>query len=149
MAGSRFEALVGLLVLAVAGWFLWYLTKDQELFGTESGYEVVALFDSAQGVTVGTQVRMSGVPVGSVSSVALDPDTFFARVEMLVADGIEIPDDSQAIVTAESILGGQFIEISPGGSFDLLAEGGIIADTRGYRDLMSSLTEALTAGDMQ
>ena len=92
---------------------------------------------------------MSGVPVGSVSSVALDPDTFFARVEMLVADGIEIPDDSQAIVTAESILGGQFIEISPGGSFDLLAEGGIIADTRGYRDLMSSLTEALTAGDMQ
>ena len=149
MAGSRFEALVGLLVLAVAGWFLWYLTKDQELFGTESGYEVVALFDSAQGVTVGTQVRMAGVPVGSVSSVALDPDTFFARVEMLVADGIEIPDDSQAIVTAESILGGQFIEISPGGSFDLLAEGGIIADTRGYRDLMSSLTEALTAGDLQ
>ena len=149
MAGSRFEALVGLLVLAVAGWFLWYLTKDQELFGTESGYEVVALFDSAQGVSVGTQVRMAGVPVGSVSSVALDPDTFFARVEMLVADGIEIPDDSQAVVTAESILGGQFIEISPGGSFDLLAEGGIIADTRGYRDLMSSLTEALTAGDLQ
>ena len=137
------EALIGFIVLAVAFVFFMYLTRESDWFGDESGYEIAALFDSAQGVSAGTQVRMAGVEVGNVSGVLLDPQTYFARVEMNVAEGIEIPDDSQAVVTSEGILGGQFIEISPGGSIDMLTEGGVITDTQGYRDLMSSLTELL------
>ncbi len=144
MAESRLEALVGFVVLVVAAVFLWVLNEDRDWFGSESGYEIAALFDSAQGISIGTQVRMAGVNVGSVSSVSLDQATFYARVRMEVAEGLEIPIDSQAIVTSESLLGGQFIEISPGGAFELLEEGETITDTQGYRDLMTSLTEALT-----
>ena len=143
MNGNRLEALIGFIVLAVAFVFFMYLTRESDWFGDESGYEIAALFDSAQGVSAGTQVRMAGVEVGNVSRVLLDPQTYYARVEMSVAEGIEIPDDSQAVVTSEGILGGQFIEISPGGSIDMLTEGGVITDTQGYRDLMSSLTELL------
>ena len=143
MNGNRLEALIGFIVLAVALVFFMYLTRESDWFGDESGFEIAALFDSAQGVSAGTQVRMAGVEVGNVSRVLLDPQTYYARVEMNVAEGIEIPDDSQAVVTSEGILGGQFIEISPGGSIDMLTEGGIITDTQGYRDLMSSLTEIL------
>ena len=143
MSDNRFEALIGFLVLAVAAGFFMYLTREREWFGTEDRYEISALFDSAQGISVGTQVRMAGVPVGSVSGVALDPRTYLASVSMEVSEGLEIPEDSHAAVTSEGILGGQVIEISPGGSFDLLTEGGVITDTQGYRDLVTTLTEAL------
>ncbi|MCE2522023.1 MAG: outer membrane lipid asymmetry maintenance protein MlaD [Rhodobacteraceae bacterium] len=143
MSENRFEALVGFLVLAVAAAFFVHLTNGKNWFGTESGYEISALFDSAQGISVGTQVRMAGVPVGSVSGVSLDSETYYASVKMKVADGLEIPDDSQAIVTSEGLLGGQIIELSPGGSESLLSAGGVISDTQGYRDLVTTLTQAL------
>ena len=143
MSDNRFEAVIGFLVLAVAAGFFMHLIGERELFGTDDRYEISALFDSAQGVSAGTQVRMAGVPVGSVSGVSLDSRTYLASVRMKVSEGLEIPEDSHAAVISEGILGGQIIEISPGGSFDQLTEGGVITDTQGYRDLITTLTEAL------
>ena len=145
MSESKFEALVGALVLAVCAAFLFYLTRDRDWFGEEGGYEIYALFDSAQGISVGTPVRMAGVPVGSVSGVTLDPQTFFAKVQMTVEEDLEISKDSQAVVASEGLLGGQFIELSQGGSETVLLEGELISDTRGYRDLMTVLTQSLLA----
>ncbi len=141
MSENRFEALVGAVVLAVALVFLVYLTRDQEWFGSEGGYELSARFSSAQGINEGTRIKMAGVPIGMVREIDLDPETYFAMVRMRIEGGVGIPDDSVAEISTEGILGGQYIEISPGGSPDNLAAGDIMVDTRGYVGLVDLLSD--------
>ncbi len=141
MSENRFEALVGAVVLAVALVFLVYLTRDREWFGGEGRYELSARFTSAQGINEGTRIRMAGVPIGQVRGIDLDPETYYALVRMRIEKDVVIPDDSVAGVSTEGILGGQYIEITPGGSPDNLAAGDLMTDTRGYVGLVDLLAD--------
>ena len=68
-----------------------------------------------------------------------------------VREGIEIPDDSAAIVASEGLLGGNFVEINPGGSLDYFAPGDEIEDTQGAVSLISLLVQfvAGSGGDSE
>ncbi len=139
MSENRLELFVGVVVLLVAGFFLAYLLQDETLPGPR-GYGVSASFTSAQGVAVGTDIRMAGVRIGSVSAINLDQENFAADLELSFNEGIMIPDDSSATIVSEGLLGGFFVEIVPGGSFDYLQEGDQIIDTQGHVGLIQLLT---------
>lgn len=146
MAESITEVLTGAGVLAVAAGFLVYAGGGSGLVPSAGSYALNASFRSVEGITVGTDVRMSGVKVGTVTSLALNPQTFFADATVSVRDGIAVPDDSTIIIASEGLLGGAFVEIQPGGSLTNLEAGGEIEDTQGAVSVISLLMKFASGG---
>lgn len=131
------EAIVGLLVVLLAIWFVlfaWQRTGGGERPGS---IHVTALFPNASGVSVGTDVRIAGLKIGSVSRQQLDPQTYQVAVTMALDPSVKIPADSSASITSEGLLGNTFIALTPGGSTTLLKTGDTITDTQGSMDLMA------------
>lgn len=147
MTEKRSEIFVGAVVLAVAVGFLIYLLHATGLGVGGDRYNVTASFRSAEGISVGTEVRLAGVKVGSVSAVSLDAQTYRAITEISVDKDVLIPDDSAVIVAAEGLLGGNFVEIIPGGSPFNVEEGGEIVDTQGSVSLINLLLKFVAGGE--
>ena len=125
------ETVVGAIVLGIAIIFAVFLWRFSDVgFGTGQ-YTVDAKFRSAEGITVGTDVRLAGVKIGSVSNLSLDPQTFQAIARLSIKPEYQMPDDSAAIISSEGLLGGSFVEILPGGSYELMEDGSEFGETQG------------------
>ena len=142
MANNMVETLVGAFVIVVAGAFLFFAYTTADV-GDVAGYKVSADFDSVDGLTVGSDVRVSGIKVGTVTSQELDPNTYLARVSMSIDPKVQLPDDSSIKITSEGLLGGDYLAIEPGGSEDLIADGGKIQFTQGSIDLIGLVGQAI------
>ena len=129
MHRNLIETVMGGVVLAVALFFLVFAYTSADL-GSVDGYEVVAHFQSIEGLSVGSDVRISGVKVGTVVSQELDPLSFLAEVRMSIDDSIELPVDTAAIIASESLLGGKFMRLEPGGDEELIGPGGVVEYTQ-------------------
>jgi phospholipid/cholesterol/gamma-HCH transport system substrate-binding protein len=147
MSENTTEVLVGAAVLCVAGFFLFFAGQTTG-FGQGSGgsYELKASFRSAEGVSLGTDVRLAGVKVGTVTGLELNPQTFKADVIFSVDQNIEIPDDSAVVVSSEGLLGGSFVELMPGGSLFNVEPGAELEDTQGAVSLISLLLKFASGG---
>lgn len=108
------EVLTGAAVLVVAAGFLGYAVAHSGRTAGK-GYPLKARFENIAGLAVGGDVRIGGVKVGTVTNEQIDPKTFTAIVTMTVADNIQLPKDTGAAITSESLLGGKYISLSPGG----------------------------------
>jgi phospholipid/cholesterol/gamma-HCH transport system substrate-binding protein len=146
MSENRTEVLVGGLVIAVAAAFLAYVTLRTDGVTTSRGYDLVASFRSAEGISVGTDVRLAGVKVGSVTGLALNDETFRADATLSIRQGLEIPDDSSAVVASEGLLGGSYVELQPGGSPFNYEAGEEIFNTQGAVSLLELLSKFVGSG---
>jgi phospholipid/cholesterol/gamma-HCH transport system substrate-binding protein len=145
MPGSTTEIVTGGVVVAAALGFLVYAGQVAGLAGRGAqGYEMTASFRSADGITVGTDVRLAGVKVGTVTGIALNSETFRADTRFTVADGITLPEDTAALISTEGLLGGNFLELRPGGSPFNLEPGTEIVDTQGSVSLVTLLLRFVT-----
>jgi len=133
------EVLVGGAVLAVAIGFLVYAGQVTGVSRGQDAYPLAASFRSADGVSVGTDVRMAGVKVGRVTRIDLDPQTYRAATVFSVREGIEVPDDSAVAISSEGLLGGNYVEILPGGSPFFFEPGDEIEFTQGSVSLVGLL----------
>ncbi len=143
---TKTEVIVGGAVLACAIAFGVYASQSTGLSQSGAGYELGASFRSLEGVGVGTDVRLAGVKIGTVTGVTLNSDTYRADTRFSVADGILIPDDSAVVISSEGLLGGNFVEVMPGGSPFYFEAGDEITDTQGAVSLISLLVK-FVAGD--
>jgi phospholipid/cholesterol/gamma-HCH transport system substrate-binding protein len=123
------EVLTGAVVLLVAAGFLGYAVANSGRSAT-SGYTLYAKFDHIDGMGVGADVRIAGVKVGGVNQERIDPETFQAVVALSVRNDIRLPKDSAAIITSESLLGGKYLSLQPGGDETLLQPGQTITITQ-------------------
>lgn len=135
MSGNLVESLIGALVLCVAGWFLLYAYEHTEQ-NSSKGYELAAQFSRVDGLTLGSDVRLSGIKVGTVTSQSLDPLTYQAMVKFTVDSAIQLPSDTAAAITSEGILGGSYLSLVPGIEEDFMQSGDIITETQGAIDLL-------------
>ncbi len=126
---SAAELLTGAAILLLAAGFLGYAVAHSGRT-TTSGYRLIARFDHIDGLTVGSDVRMAGVKVGSVSDAEIDPKSYLAVVTLTVQDTIQLPKDSSAEVTSDGLLGGKFLSLTPGGDTTMLKPGGTITITQ-------------------
>ncbi|MFU8778060.1 MAG: outer membrane lipid asymmetry maintenance protein MlaD [Roseovarius sp.] len=148
MSESKTEVLVGGVVLAVAIGFLVYAGKTTGMSpGGSREYQLSASFRSADGVSVGTDVRLAGVKVGRVTQVTLDPETYRAKTIFTVKEGINVPDDSAVAISSEGLLGGNYVEIMPGGSPFHVDPGSEIEFTQGSVSLVSLLMKFVSGGE--
>ena len=128
------ETVIGAIVVAVAVIFLafaYFRTGS----GSLSGYEVNAKLPKADGLGIGTDVRLAGIKIGTVSDLTLDPQTYLATVHMNVRSDIKIPQDSSVIVSSP-ILGSAYLSITPGGDDKMIPPGGFFDNAQGSVDVM-------------
>ncbi|HEX9857693.1 MAG TPA: MlaD family protein, partial [Paracoccaceae bacterium] len=98
------------------------------------------------GITVGSDVKLAGVKVGTITSLDLNPTTYFADARIAMRDGILLPEDSAILISSEGLLGGNYVEVIPGGSLDNLEPGDEIEDTQGAVSLVSLLMKFVGDG---
>lgn len=142
MRRNSLETALGAVVLLVAAFFLWFAYKSANTAPAQ-GYELKAGFDSITGLNNGADVRISGIKIGSVSALELDPQTYRAQVTMVIDPRFQVPEGSSLRIASESLLGGKFISLEPGGSEEMLKPGGIIAQTQSSVDLEGLLGQAV------
>lgn len=123
------ETLTGAVVLLIALGFLAYAVAHSGRT-TGTGYTLQARFDHIDGLNVGGDVRLAGVKVGTVTEERIDPKTFSAIVMLTVRDDIHLPKDTGASIVSESLLGGKYISLSPGGDDTDLKPGQSISVTQ-------------------
>ena len=132
------DAFLGLLVLLVSGLFLYYIyvTVDTKLFKNDK-FELHARFDNIEGIVAGSKVKLSGVNIGTVKSISLEPENFYAFITMDFDKEYNFPDDTEASVQLEGLLGGSYISILPGGSDVMLLKNQEILYTQGSTSLLN------------
>jgi phospholipid/cholesterol/gamma-HCH transport system substrate-binding protein len=146
MAHDRAEVAAGAAVLAVAVAFAVYAAQGAGLTARTDSYPLTASFRSVEGITLGSDVRLAGVKVGTVTDLRLNPETFFADAVITVQEGVLLPTDTTILISSEGLLGGNFVELLPGGALETLAPGDEIEDTQGAVSLISLLL-AFVGGD--
>lgn len=135
-AGKRSfaEVATGAIVIVVAAAFLAYalINTGRSVTG---GIHLSAQFANVGGVSAGSDVRLAGVKVGSVTGLRIDPRTFQAILEFTVRSDLKLPTDTSAVISTGGLLGGQFVTLSPGGSDQNVADGGTLTLTQSATNL--------------
>ncbi len=139
MAENRLEIATGAVVLAAAIAFFAFASHSSGLAGATGTYPLKASFRSIEGVSPGSDVKLAGVKVGTIGAMTLNPKTYMADVVVDLDKSILLPTDSAILISSEGLLGGNYVEIVPGGAPDNLAPGDEIEDTQGAVSLVSLL----------
>ena len=142
MKSNTFEAIVGAFVIILSLVFIFYGFSTMKLQNSDN-YNIYALFNRIDGIKIGSDIRMSGIKIGTVANQELDNSSFEAKVLMSIDSKILIPDDSSAKITSDGLLGGNYISIEPGGSDIYLLNNEEIFFTQGSVDLIGLVGEAL------
>ena len=143
MKDNVVETIIGAAVIVIAIAFFTYAYKTSGAGAASGGYRILAQFERIDGVSTGTDVRMSGIKIGTVVAERLNPETYEAVVTMAISSDLKLPDDSTAKITSEGLLGGNYISLEAGGSETMVAEGGTLVNTQSSIDLLSLLGQAI------
>ena len=143
---STLEIVMGLVVLAGAAIFAVMVYQASDIKSAD-GYLLHAEFGTTGGLSVGDEVKLSGIKVGQIVGQSLDPVTYAARIDMRIDETIQLPSDSSARITAASLLGGNFLELLPGAGDEMMPEGTVIFDTRDPVSLSDLLGKIVFQGN--
>ncbi len=144
MQRNMLETVMGAIVLLTAIGFMSLAYEAANISGAD-GYELEAEFGATGGLSVGDDVRISGIKVGRIVRQDLDPITYAARIVISLDERIRVPADSSARITAASLLGGNYLELIPGADEEMMQPGEVIYDTRDPVSLTDLLGKAVFA----
>lgn len=138
MKNTKLEISVGLFVLiglaAIA--YLTIKLGTGSLMGGDT-YLIESRFANAGGIHPGSSVLMSGVTVGRVEGVRMDPSDYSAIVTLRIASVLRLPSDSMASVKTSGLIGDKYVALSPGADETFLKSGERITMTESAVDLES------------
>ena len=145
MRYSLVEILLGAVVLLMAIGFL--TVGMQSINNQKDGYNISLIFGSTAGLKNGDDVKISGINIGKITKLELNPEDYNAKVEIVINSDIKIPDDSSAKITSSSLLGGNFLDIVPGSSEQNLNPSDIIYDTTDPVSFTDMLGKVIFSGN--
>ena len=129
MQRNVIETILGAIVLLIAGMFLVFAYTNSVLRPVE-GYRVIAKFNAIDGLSVGNDVRIGGVKVGTVVDQRVDQKDYLAVVTMTIRHDIQLPKNTRVSVSSDGLLGGKYVKLEPSSDDDLIAPGGELESTR-------------------
>ena len=142
MGRNIMETALGGAVLLVAVGFVVFVLRTADRAPT-AGVEVTARFLRVGGLSSGSDVRISGVKVGTVTDRRLDPETFEAIVTLTVSPTVQLPMDTEVIITNDGLLGGKYLRLVPGTAEETVSAGGELRNTRDFRSLEDTVSEII------
>ena len=149
MKRSIIETVLGAVVLLVAGVFFAFAYNTADI-RPNLGYTVTAHFNAIDGLTVGSDVRVGGVKIGSVTGMRVDQDVYRAIVTMNIEDRIRLPDDTAVFISSDGLLGGKYVRLEPGRSQTKVASNGELTNTKdvvGLEELLGKVIFLVTDSD--
>lgn len=136
------ETIMGIVVIFIAALFLFFAYRVSDL-QVVKGYTVSAHFLKAGGLTIGSDVRINGIKVGTVVSQKLNPEDYVAEIQMSIAPDIKLPKDSTAVIAGDGLMGNKFIKIEPGKDNEFLTDGSEITHTKDFKTLEDMVGEII------
>jgi phospholipid/cholesterol/gamma-HCH transport system substrate-binding protein len=147
MHRNTLETVLGAVVLIVAAGFLYLIYSQADVGAQATGYRLELRFDNGGSTTVGTDVRIAGVKVGSVIDQHFDPKAYQAVVTIEVDDEVKLPKDTSAVVTSDGLLGDNYILLNIGGDPEMLAAGDRIRNVQGAINLADLINKFVVGTD--
>ena len=136
------ETIMGIVVLLVAFLFLVFAYRVSDL-QVVKGYEINAKFLKVGGLNVGSDVRINGIKIGTVTAQKLSPDDSMVNVVLSISPNIKLPVDSSVSITNDGLMGNKFVKIEPGKSRSFLKNGDSIDDTKDFKTLEDMVGEII------
>jgi len=141
------------IILTVAALFFLALRVSGLLDSVDKGgYTVTAHFQNIGGLAPRAKVTLSGVVIGRVTQISIDPKRLDAIVTMKIDNSMnQISTDSTASILTEGLIGGQYIGVSLGADDSMMKQGSEFDNTQSalvLEDLISKfLFSKATAPD--
>ena len=142
MRRSVLETALAAMVLLVAGVFLVFASNIGNVAPVK-GYEVVAKFNSTDGLALGNDVRIGGVKVGAVVGQEVDPRDFKAMVSMTIRPDVRLTKDTLVSIGNDGLLGGNYIKLELSGGGHALIDGAELTKTKDVISLGELLQRVL------
>ena len=136
-----FEILMGMVIVVLFALFAWMLTTNTNRSQSDA-QQVVAIFTKVDGLGVGADVRIGGVPVGRVSQIEVDPNSFEVLATLDIDPEMKITQDTTASVLSEGLLGGGFVSLRPGFGSPL-ETGGFLENTNDALNISEMLGQLI------
>ncbi len=124
MKNNTLELVVGLFMVVGFAAFVYLALQLGEVSFLRSSktYVLKAEFTNVSGVKKGASVQVAGVVVGEVTDIELGEDAY-AVLSLQVDKSLKVPTDSMASVKSQGIIGDKYIQMSLGGSEELVQAG--------------------------
>lgn len=145
MNRSLIETVMGAVVLVVAAFFVFFIYEKRTVSAGD-GYDLFAAFDNVAGISAGSDVRVGGIKVGTITSMELDESTYRALVNMRLKPQIQLPDDTSASIVSEGLLGGKYVQLLPGADERMLEQGDEIRFTQSSVNLEEMIGKFMFSG---
>ena len=136
------ETIMGIVVIVIAALFLFFAYRVSDL-QVVKGYTVSAHFIKVGGLTIGSDVRINGIKVGTVVSQKLNPEDYVAEIKMSLSSDLKLPKDSVAVIASDGLMGNKFIKIEPGKDSEILEDGDEITHTKDFKTLEDMVGEII------
>ena len=140
MKKNPIETILGFCVLVFAIFFLFFALGKVNVRSV-NGYQLTANFSKIGGLQVGSDVRISGVKVGSVLKTQLNPQTYTADVVLMISPDVHLPVDTVASISDAGIMGDKYIRLDPGQSAVMLKNNDKITSTRNYKSFEDNISD--------
>lgn len=142
MGRSLIETVLGAVVILVAISFVYVAATTAQVTAVQ-GYTINASFLKLGGLTKGSDVRISGIKVGTVLSREINPETYDAEIVMSITPEIRLPTDTKAVIASEGLLGGKYVRLKPGSASEVIPAGGQLTETEDYKTLEDQVGEII------
>jgi len=129
MNRSILETLVGLVTVVLLGIGLYGAWGAGASTGGGDGTRLFARFEYIGDLTPGSDVKIAGIKVGTVTDAVFDPGTRKVTVRLVVDERYTVPVDSKATIVADGLIGGAHVQIDRGQAAEMLADRGVIEET--------------------
>ena len=127
MNKNIFESLIGGCIVLFTGVLVFYIVMRDV---NKSCYPIVAYFNDISGIVIGSNITVSGIKVGKISFMEFDDVSKSAKVSMCIQEGMQIPNDSSAVISSVNLMGEKNIKIQFGFSETFLHVGEEISYTQ-------------------
>lgn len=136
------ETIMGLVVLSVAILFLVFAYNVSDL-QVVKGYNLTADFMKVGGLSTGSDVRINGIKVGTVTSQSLNNEDYTVKVTFSISSDVKLPKDSTVAIVSDGLMGDKFVKIEPGKSKDFLQNGDTFTKTKDFKTLEDMVGEII------
>ncbi len=143
LAKISLEILTGFIVLCFAflfGYKFYKVTKGSVI--TDDSITIMAKFGNIDGIDIGSDVKISGVKIGSVKNIEIDQQSYKVIVRFTVKNEIQVPIDSSIGVVSSGLLGSKYLSIKAGSENIYCKDNDVLYDTQSsvnLEDLLGKL----------
>lgn len=143
---NYFEIIVGTFVLFCAIFFFFSSFRSAKI-NNSGGYHLIAKFENIDGLVSGSDIKISGVKIGTIEDQFLDQKDFRATLKLNIDQNVKLPSDTSAKISSEGLLGSKYLSITPGGDEENLKDGEEIMFTQSSVNLEDLLGKFIFGSD--